>query len=106
MDIRHPSLSTRLSRPSLLVVATLTAFIGTALMRASAEQPVPSDGMLAPEKFLEAETATRGQRPGRPLTYGSWRKVCFKASQEAGSKMVCRTTISGRRDSGQIALRV
>jgi invasion protein IalB len=32
--------------------------------------------------------------------------VCFKASQDAASKMVCRTTISGRWDTDQVALRV
>src|SRR6478672_11743697 len=58
------------------------------------------------ENFSEAEIATRGRQPDRPLNYAPWRKVCFKATQEAGSKMVCRTTINGRWDTGQIALRV
>jgi hypothetical protein len=33
-------------------------------------------------------------------------QVCFKATQEAGSKMVCRTTMNGKWDTGQIAVRV
>lgn len=32
--------------------------------------------------------------------------MCFKAVQGADAKLVCRTTISGKWDTGQIALRV
>jgi invasion protein IalB len=75
-------------------------------MRVDAQQLVPFGDVPATENFSEAEIATRGRQPDRPLTYAPWRKVCFKATQEAGSKMVCRTTINGRWDTGQIALRV
>jgi invasion protein IalB len=75
-------------------------------MRLDAQQLVPFGDVPAIEKFSEAEIATRGRQPDRPLTYAPWRKVCFKATQEAGSKMVCRTTINGKWDTGQIALRV
>jgi invasion protein IalB len=50
------------------------------------------------------EVAPRGQRPAiRTITYGDWRKFCFKP---AGTKTLCRTTISGTFDTGQIALRL
>jgi hypothetical protein len=75
-------------------------------MRVDAQQLVPFGDVPATENFSEAEIATRGQQQGRPLTYTPWRKVCFKATQEAGSKMVCRTTINGKWDTGQIAIRV
>ncbi|WP_157793731.1 MULTISPECIES: invasion associated locus B family protein [Bradyrhizobium] len=75
-------------------------------MRLDAQQLVPFGDVPAIENFSEAEIATRGRQPDRPLTYAPWRKVCFKATQEAGSKMVCRTTINGKWDTGQIALRV
>jgi len=75
-------------------------------MRVDAQQLVPFGDVPVTEKFSEAEIATRGQQQGLPLTYTPWRKVCFKAIQEAGSKMVCRTTINGKWDTGQIAIRV
>jgi invasion protein IalB len=74
--------------------------------RVDAQQLVPFGDVPATENFSEAEIATRGRQPDRPLTYAPWRKVCFKATQEAGSKMVCRTTINGKWDTGQIAIRV
>jgi invasion protein IalB len=51
-----------------------------------------SDGTIAP----------RGQRMARDIKYGDWRKVCFKPG---GAGMVCRTSISGAWDTGQIAVR-
>jgi invasion protein IalB len=50
-----------------------------------------------------AEVAQRGQRPARAINYGDWRKFCFKP---AGTKMVCRTTISGTWETGQTAVRI
>jgi invasion protein IalB len=80
--------------------------MATPAMRVDAQQLVPFGDVPATENFSEAEIATRGQQQGRPLTYTPWRKVCFKATQDAGSKMVCRTTINGKWDTGQIANRV
>jgi invasion protein IalB len=94
------------ARYRFLAAASLVVFMATPAMRVDAQQLVPFGDVPATEKFSEAEIATRGRQPGRPLTYAPWRKVCFKATQEAGSKMVCRTTINGRWDTGQIAIRV
>jgi invasion protein IalB len=80
--------------------------MATPAMRVDAQQLVPFGDVPATENFSEAEIATRGQQQGRPLTYTPWRKVCFKATQDARSKMVCRTTINGKWDTGQIAIRV
>ena len=85
----------------LVVLSTVTMVI-----EVHAQQLVPFGDVPATENFSEAEIATRGRKPDRPLTYAPWRKVCFRASQEAGSKMVCRTTMNGRWDTGQIALRM
>ena len=46
--------------------------------------------------------AVRGQREARAITYGDWEKVCFSPG---GAKPVCRTTIAGRFETGQIAVR-
>jgi hypothetical protein len=81
-------------------------FTATPVMRVDAQQLVPFGDVPATDNFSEAEIATRGRQPDRPLTYTPWRKVCFKATQEAGSKMVCRTTMNGKWDTGQTAIRV
>jgi invasion protein IalB len=49
------------------------------------------------------EVAPRGQRIADEITYGEWRKFCFRAG---GSKMLCRTTITGTFQTGQTAVRV
>jgi invasion protein IalB len=71
--------------------------------RASSQQ-VPAPESAPAAKPGDTEVAPRGQRqPIRDITYGAWRKFCFKAG---GAKMLCRTTISGKFDTGQIAVRV
>jgi invasion protein IalB len=96
MDIRY----------RFLAAGSLVALMATPAMRVDAQQLVPFGDVPATENFSEAEIATRGQQQGRPLTYTPWRKVCFKATREAESKMVCRTTINGKWDTGQIGIRV
>jgi invasion protein IalB len=105
MGIRLLYPSARSARYRFLAAA-LVVFMATPAMRVDAQQLVPFGDVPATENFSEAEIATRGRQPGRRLAYAPWRKVCFKATQEAGSKMVCRTTINGRWDTGQIAIRV
>jgi len=73
---------------------------------ASAQQPVPFGDVPATADFTEQEIAARGQQHASNLTYSGWEKVCFKGIQDAEAKLVCRTTISGKWDTGQIALRV
>jgi len=106
MDIRHLYSPARSARCRFLVAGSLLVLMATQVMRVDAQQLVPFGDVPATENFSEAEIATRGQQQGRPLTYTPWRKVCFKAIQDAGSKMVCRTTINGKWDTGQIAIRV
>ena len=50
-----------------------------------------------------AEVATRGQREAKDITYGSWRKLCFKAG---GAPTLCRTSITGSFPTGQMAVRL
>jgi invasion protein IalB len=50
-----------------------------------------------------AEIPLRGQREARDIKFGGWEKVCFKPG---GSKVVCRTTLSGTFNTGQTAVRV
>ncbi|MGV7212253.1 invasion associated locus B family protein [Bradyrhizobium sp. UFLA05-112] len=50
-----------------------------------------------------AEVATRGQREAKDITYGDWQKLCFKAG---GAPTLCRTSITGKFPTGQMAMRV
>ena len=106
MDIRLPYSSARSARYRSLATGSFVVFMATTVMRVDAQQLVPFGDVPATDNFSEAEIATRGQQQGRPLTYAPWRKLCFKAVQDAGSKMVCRTTINGKWDTGQTAIRV
>lgn len=66
----------------------------------------PAFAQAAPPTATKAaadEFAARGQREARSIKYGDWQKVCFKPG---GAKMVCRTTISGTFETGQIAVRI
>lgn len=63
------------------------------------------DDAMAQARDMQAasdEFAARGQRDARTIQYGDWEKICFKPGR---TKMVCRTTIAGRFDTGQIAVR-
>ena len=50
-----------------------------------------------------AEVATRGQREAKDITYGDWQKLCFKAG---GTPTLCRTSITGKFPTGQMAVRI
>jgi invasion protein IalB len=106
VDIGLLHASTRSGRYRILAAGSLVVLMATTVMRVDAQQLVPFGDVPATESFSEAEITTRGRKPDRPLTFARWGKVCFKATQEALSKMVCRTTINGRWDTNQIALRV
>ena len=106
MDIRLLYSSARSARHRFLAAGSLVVLMATTAMRVDAQQLVPFGDVPATDNFSEAEIATRGRQPDRPLTYTPWRKVCFKATQDAGSKMVCRTTMNGKWDTGQTAIRI
>lgn len=50
-----------------------------------------------------AEVAPRGQREAKDISYGEWRKLCFKAG---GAPTLCRTSITGSFPTGQMAVRL
>jgi hypothetical protein len=106
MDIRLLCALAKSTWYRFLATGLLVVFTATTAMRVHAQQLVPFGDVPATDNFSEAEVATRGQQQGRPLTYAPWRKLCFKAVQDARSKMVCRTTVNGKWDTGQIAIRV
>ena len=73
---------------------------------AGGQQLTPFGDVPATADFSEQEIAARGQQQARSLAYSDWRKVCFRGVAGADAKMVCRTTIIGKWDTGQITLRV
>jgi invasion protein IalB len=90
----------KLSLMTALPILLLLYFgIGTA----SAQQaPKPGDNP-ASEKPAGQEFALRGQRAARDIKYSDWRKFCFKTP---GTNMVCRTSITGKFETGQSAVRI
>lgn len=58
---------------------------------------------LAAQADKPAEVTTRGQREAKDIAYGNWQKLCFKAG---GAPMLCRTSISGKFPTGQMAVRI
>jgi invasion protein IalB len=77
----------------------LAAVAGVASYQRAASQQNPT---VAP-KPAGTEVAPRGQREVRDVTYGDWRKLCFKPG---GAKMLCRTSIAGTFATGQMAVRL
>ncbi|SHN71367.1 invasion associated locus B family protein [Bradyrhizobium erythrophlei] len=67
---------------------------------AHGQQGTPAEPVGVETKM---EFSLRGQRDARAIKYGDWRKFCF---QTPGAKTVCRTTISGKWETGQSAVRV
>ena len=76
---------------SLIALATFASHPAFAQQAAPAAKPATD------------EFAARGQREARSIKYGDWQKICFKPG---GAKMVCRTTIAGAFETGQIAVRL
>ena len=70
-----------------------------ALHRAS---PPRRNKTRPPRRKRGTEIAPRGQREVKDVAYGDWRKLCFKPG---GAKMICRTSITGKFATGQMAVR-
>ena len=89
-----------------VVVAFMALSISMAATVASSQQVIPFGDVPATADFSEAEIAARGQQKLPNLTYSAWKKLCFRGAQGADTKMVCRTSIEGKSDLGQIILKV
>ena len=80
--------------------------VSIAVTVANSQQVIPFGDVPATADFSEAEIAARGQQKLPNLTYSSWKKLCFRGANGADTKMVCRTSIEGKSDLGQIILKV
>lgn len=54
-------------------------------------------------KTSGGEVTPRGQRAAGDITFGEWRKLCFRAG---GAQPLCRTSITGTFPTGQMAIRL
>ena len=77
-----------------LLILPMSTFI------AYGQQGTPAE---AGDEKPQMEFALRGQRDARAIKYGDWQKFCF---QTPDSNTVCRTTISGKWETGQSAVRI
>jgi invasion protein IalB len=90
--ILPPSIISMAFASFVFLLVLLGVALGDEKAAGSGTAATTSDGTIAP----------RGQRMARDIKYGDWRKVCFKPG---GASMVCRTSISGTWDTGQVAVR-
>jgi len=74
-----------------------------ALFLADVAASAASAASAKAEADKPAEVANRGQREAKDISYGEWQKLCFKAG---GAPTLCRTSITGRFPTGQMAVRV
>jgi invasion protein IalB len=89
----------RRSYAKLAFAILLAAVAGVASNQRAASQ---QNSTVAP-KPEGTDIASRGQREVKDVTYGDWRKLCFKPG---GAKMLCRTSITGTFATGQMAVRL
>jgi invasion protein IalB len=94
-ETRSRSSYAKLSFTALLLVAVASV---ASIQRAASQQ-----NSTAVPKAGGTEIAPRGQREVKDITYGDWRKLCFKPG---GSKTLCRTSITGTFATGQMAVRI
>jgi invasion protein IalB len=84
----------------LAISYLLSAASGVPQIYPANSQQEPAREIKAP---VAAEFAPRGQRIARDIKYGDWQKFCFKPG---GANAVCRTTINGTFETGQMAARI
>jgi invasion protein IalB len=86
--------------PSVLGMGLVAALLVLVLWGVALADDSKANGTAAGAPNVEV--VPRGARMARDINYGDWRKVCFKPG---GASMVCRTSISGSWDTGQVAVR-
>lgn len=84
------------------MVDTHRYLLGLVVAAVAGAATIPT-AMARDKAAISAEVATRGPRDAKDITYGDWKKLCFKAG---GAKVVCRTSITGTFPTGQMAVRM
>ena len=91
-----------MTRPRDLVLAALFVMLACSPQLAAAESKTPLTPPREETPLPEPEVAPRGRHAPRDITYSQWRKLCFKVP---GKDTLCRTSITGTWDTGQMAIR-
>src|SRR4030095_133858 len=91
------------SRHSNAKLAFAAILLAAAASVASHQRAASQQNSTVASKPAGTEVAPRGQREVKDVTYGDWRKLCFKPG---GARMLCRTSITGTFATGQIAVRL
>jgi invasion protein IalB len=84
-------------------LALLSAMFALAPQQATGKSKAPLTPPREETPLSEPEVAPRGRHSPRDITYSPWRKLCFK---DPGKQALCRTSITGTWDTGQMAIRV
>ena len=92
----------RLPGSHFAVLSLAVLLLPAAASIASGQPAVSQQNQTAAPTPAGPEVAPRGQREVKEVTYGDWRKLCFKP---AGAKLLCRTSITGTFATGQMAVR-
>lgn len=90
----HPARQSGPSRRWLFLLLLVTAVVSVAFSRSGVSQQ---------KSMPSGEMTPRGQREVSDVTYGDWKKLCFKPG---GAQQLCRTSISGTFVTGQLAIRL
>jgi invasion protein IalB len=92
-----------MARQREAALAALLVVLACAPQHAAGKSRAPLTAPLEDAPFSEPEVAPRGRHSARDITYSQWRKICFKDPEK---KPLCRTSIAGSWDTGQMAIRV
>ena len=86
------------------IFSALSILMSTTIV--SGQQVIPFGDVPTTTDFSETEIAARGRQTFRELAYSKWKELCFRGVLGAETKMVCRTTIEGKSDIGQVTLKL
>ena len=75
------------------VICTFAALsLGVIASLASSQRAASQQSRITTTKPAGTEIEPRGRRDVKEVTYGDWKKLCFKPG---GAKTLCRTSITG-----------
>jgi len=84
------------------VLAALLVSLLCSPLHAAGKPKTPLTPPKEEPPMSEPEVAPRGRHAPRDITYSQWQKLCFKIP---GKDTLCRTSITGTWDTGQMAIR-
>jgi invasion protein IalB len=84
-------------------LAVLMMLLPCSPLRAADQPKQPLTPPREDTSLSEPEVMPRGRHAPRDITYSQWQKFCFNVP---GKATLCRTSITGTWDTGQMALRL